>query len=116
MAYESVNPYSGQRTKQFAEHTSAEVEAAVTQAQACFTDWQTTTFVERAAVLSRAALILRSQTERFAKLITEEMGKLIAESRGEVTLSANIIDYYAQNAGGFLAPQQLAPHSGEATI
>jgi len=116
MAYESVNPYSGQRTKQFAEHTSAEVEAAVTQAQTCFAEWQTTTFTERAAVLSRAALILRSQTERFAKLITEEMGKLIAESRGEVALSADIIDYYAQNAEGFLAPQQLAPHSGEATI
>jgi hypothetical protein len=28
------------------------------------------------------------------------MGKLIAESRGEVDLSADIIDYYAQGAEG----------------
>ena len=116
MAYESVNPYNGKRTKQFAEHTGAELEIAVAQAQACFKTWQTTTFAERAAVLSKAALILRSRAEEFASLITLEMGKLIAESRGEVALSADIIDYYAQHAEEFLAPQQLVPHSGEATI
>jgi len=116
MAYESINPYNGKRTKQFAEHTGAELEIAVAQAQACFKTWQTTTFAERAAVLSKAALILRSRAEEFASLITLEMGKLIAESRGEVALSADIIDYYAQHAEEFLAPQQLVPHSGEATI
>ena len=116
MAYESINPYSGKRTKHFAEHTSAEVEAAVAQAQTCFTTWRATAFAARKAILSKAALILRSRAEEFASLITLEMGKLIAESRGEVTLSADIIDYYAQHAEEFLAPQQLAPHSGEATI
>jgi succinate-semialdehyde dehydrogenase/glutarate-semialdehyde dehydrogenase len=116
MAYESINPYSGTRTKQFAEHTSAEVETAVAQAQACFKTWQKTKFAERAAVLSKAALILRSRAEEFAGLITLEMGKLIAESRGEVALSADIIDFYAQHAEGFLAPLHLVPHSGEATI
>ncbi len=45
-----------------------------------------------------------------------EMGKLIAESRGEVALSADIIDYYAQHGEEFLAPKTLAPHSGEATV
>lgn len=44
------------------------------------------------------------------------MGKLIAESRGEVALSADIIDYYAQHGEAFLAPQTLSPKSGEATI
>ena len=44
------------------------------------------------------------------------MGKLIEESRGEVALSASILDYYAENAERFLAPQQLRPATGEATI
>ncbi len=35
------------------------------------------------------------------------MGKLIAEARGEVELSADIIDYYAKNAERFLAPEHL---------
>jgi len=116
MAYESINPYSGKRIKQFAEHTDAELETAVAQAEACFVTWRTQTFSERAAVLSKAARILRSRAEEFASLVTLEMGKLIAESRGEVALSADIIDYYAQYAEGFLVPQRLAPHSGEATI
>jgi succinate-semialdehyde dehydrogenase/glutarate-semialdehyde dehydrogenase len=116
MPYESINPYSGKRVKQFADHTDAEVETAVALAQACFTTWRKKTFSERAAVLSKAALILRSRAEEFASLITLEMGKLIAESRGEVALSADIIDYYAQRAEGFLAPQSLKAHSGDATI
>ena len=44
------------------------------------------------------------------------MGKLIAESRGEVALSADIIEYYARHAEKFLAPQKLTPDSGQATI
>ena len=68
-------------------------------------------------MLARAADILRTRVEDFARPITLEMGKLIEESRGEVALSADILDYYAQNAERFLAPQQLAPASGgEATI
>jgi succinate-semialdehyde dehydrogenase/glutarate-semialdehyde dehydrogenase len=116
MAYETTNPYNGNRVKQFAEHTDGEVEIALAQAQACFTTWRKKTFAERAAVLSKAAQILRSRTEEFASLITLEMGKLIAESRGEVALSADIIDYYAERAEGFLAPQSLESHSGAATI
>ena len=116
MAYESINPYDGKRIKQFALNTDAELERAVAQAQACFERWQRTTFAERAAVLSKAARLLRSRTEEFASLITLEMGKLIAESRGEVALSAEIIEYYAQHAEGFLASKKLVSHSGEATI
>jgi succinate-semialdehyde dehydrogenase / glutarate-semialdehyde dehydrogenase len=38
------------------------------------------------------------------------------KARGEVLLSADILDYYAKNAERFLAPQQLEPSSGEAEI
>ncbi|MGD0443569.1 MAG: NAD-dependent succinate-semialdehyde dehydrogenase [Edaphobacter sp.] len=116
MTYESINPYTGEHLKQFAEHTDAEIETAIALAQICFATWQKKTFAERATILSKAASILRSRTEEFARLITLEMGKLIAESRGEVALSADILDYYAQHAETFLAPQTLAPHSGDATI
>ncbi len=40
------------------------------------------------------------------------MGKLLAEARGELTLSADILDYYAQNAERFLAPQDIHPKTG----
>ena len=116
MAYESINPYTAERVKKFAEHTDAQVEIAITKAQACFTAWKKTTFAERSAILSKAANLLRHHTEKLARLITLEMGKLIADSRGEVALSADIIDYYAQRAEAFLATETLSPHSGHATI
>jgi succinate-semialdehyde dehydrogenase/glutarate-semialdehyde dehydrogenase len=45
--------------------------------------------------------------------VTLEMGKLIAEAKGEVELSANILDYYAERAEAFLKPQPIpdAPNS-----
>jgi succinate-semialdehyde dehydrogenase/glutarate-semialdehyde dehydrogenase len=45
-----------------------------------------------------------------------EMGKLIDQARGEVVLSADILEYYAKNAERFLAPQHLDPTSGEAEV
>jgi succinate-semialdehyde dehydrogenase/glutarate-semialdehyde dehydrogenase len=59
---------------------------------------------------------MRERAEEFAKTATLEMGKLIAEARGEVALSADIIEYYAWNAEGFLTPQILKPKLGEAVI
>jgi succinate-semialdehyde dehydrogenase / glutarate-semialdehyde dehydrogenase len=116
MAYETINPYNGERVKKFVEHTDAEVETAIAKAQACFTAWKKTTFAERSAILSKAAHLLRRHTEKLARLITLEMGKLIADSRGEVALSADIIEYYAQHAEAFLATEILSPHAGQATI
>jgi len=116
MTYQSINPYNGVVLKTFEELTDAQLETAVHTAQQCFETWRHTTFAHRSAVLKRAAAILRSRVEDFARSITLEMGKLIEESRGEVALSADILDYYAENAERFLAPQQLTPASGEATI
>jgi len=67
-------------------------------------------------VVAKAAEIMRLQVEDFAKPVTLEMGKRIAESRGEVMLSADILDYYARNAEAFLAPHSLSPESGQAYI
>jgi succinate-semialdehyde dehydrogenase/glutarate-semialdehyde dehydrogenase len=66
MAYESINPYNGERGKHFAEHTEAEVEKAVAKAQKCFATWQKTTYADRAAILSKAAHLLRAHMEKFA--------------------------------------------------
>ncbi|NEU14979.1 NAD-dependent succinate-semialdehyde dehydrogenase, partial [Methylobacterium sp. BTF04] len=116
MTYQSTNPYDGTVSKTFADMTDAELEKAVRTASDRYGIWRLTTFAERAAILSKAAAILRARVEDFARPVTLEMGKLIAESRGEVMLSADIIDYYAGNAERFLAPESLEPGEGEARI
>jgi succinate-semialdehyde dehydrogenase/glutarate-semialdehyde dehydrogenase len=116
MAYESINPYNGTILKTFKELTGARLETALGNAAACFENWRHTTFAERAAVVAKAAAILRARVDEFARPMTLEMGKLIGQARGEVALSADIFDYYAKNAERFLAPQRLEPGSGEAEI
>ena len=116
MSYETRSPYTGECTKQFANHTSAEVEVAVAQAETSFANWKNIPYAERKKVLQKAASILRLRSEEFARLITLEMGKLLVESRGEVALSADIIDYYAENGERFLSPVKLSPQNGSATV
>ena len=116
MAYQSVNPYDGTVVKTFEQLTDAQLESAINTAANCFETWRDTTFTVRAAVAAKAAAIMRARADEFARLVTLEMGKLIDQARGEVALSADIIDYYAKNAEQFLAPQRLAPSSGEADV
>jgi succinate-semialdehyde dehydrogenase/glutarate-semialdehyde dehydrogenase len=116
MSYQSVNPYDGKILKTFEELTDQQLETALQTAATCFETWRHTTFAERAAVVAKAATTMRARVDEFARPVTLEMGKLIDEARGEVALSADIIDYYAKNAQRFLAPRHLKPSSGKAVV
>ena len=117
MAYQSINPYNAEVLQSYKDISVAELEEKLAAASACFgAVWAKKTYAERAKVLGRAAAILRERPEEFAKLITLEMGKLLAQSLGEVALSAAILDYYAQNAEAFLAPEKLTTAKGEAAV
>ena len=82
MAYQTVNPYSGEAGESFRELDDSELEAALSRAQSTFGIWREKTFGERRAIARRAAGILRERPDEFAQLLTLEMGKLIGESRG----------------------------------
>jgi succinate-semialdehyde dehydrogenase/glutarate-semialdehyde dehydrogenase len=107
MAYATTNPYTGEVLKTFPNATDAEVDQAIAAAHAAFRSWRTTSFAQRAKVMHAAAEILRNKTDDYARLLTLEMGKLFSEAKLEVALSADIFDYYAENAEQLLAPQKL---------
>ncbi|NMM08384.1 NAD-dependent succinate-semialdehyde dehydrogenase [Polaromonas sp.] len=117
MSYQSTNPYDGKVLQTFEQIDAAQLEQKLKQASDCFENvWRQKTFAERSAVLARAAAILRERPQEFAELITLEMGKLLPQSLGEVALSAAILDYYAEHAERFLAPEKLTPRRGEAMV
>ena len=116
MTYQSVNPYNGKILKSFDEMTDEQLEAALATATACFETWRRKTFTERAVVVAKAASLLRARSDEFARPVTLEMGKLFAEAQAEVTLSAEILDYYADNGERFLTTDHLRPSSGEAEV
>ena len=114
MAYQSVNPNTGKLVRSFEHLSTAQLQHALATAQTCFQSWKNTSHAERAAVLSRAAVLLRAHVDDYAGLETLEMGKRIEEARGEVVFSADILSYYAQHGEAFLAPVKLHPENGEA--
>ena len=117
MAYQSTNPYNGEVVKTFDEISDAQLQAKLTAAHECYEQvWRQQSFAQRKAVLARAAALMRERAQQFAELITLEMGKLIPQSLGEVALSAAILDYYAEHAEAFLAPEKLTTPKGEAMV
>jgi alpha-ketoglutaric semialdehyde dehydrogenase len=65
--------------------TASEVTAAYTRARAGSETWRRTGPLDRAAVLSRGAGLIRSRAEDGAVTVVRENGKTLAEARVEVT-------------------------------
>ena len=78
--------------------TAAEVAAAYARASAGFEAWRRTDALDRAAVLSRCADLIRSRAGDGAVTLVRENGKTLAEARVEVTKTADFLDYYASFA------------------
>ncbi|ARP83087.1 succinate-semialdehyde dehydrogenase [Bordetella genomosp. 8] len=107
MTYATTNPYTGEVLKTFPSATNEQVATAIDKAHAAFLTWRETPHGERAAILQKAADILRKECNAYAKLLTLEMGKLYAEAKAEVELSARIFEYYVHNAERLLQPEKL---------
>ena len=116
MSIQTVNPTTNKAGKSFEEMTEKAVDAKVTKAQLAFTDWKETSYQQRADLLHKVAILMRVKKSALAKTITLEMGKLLAQAEGEIDLSANIFDYYADHGEAFLADKVLDPEYGTALI
>ena len=117
MAYQTINPNDEDVIKSFPEHTDEQLDKIIAQSELTYkNDWSRKPAAERKAIIKKAASILREKRDEFARPITLEMGKLFREAQGEVDLSADILDYYADNAEKFLAPEKLKVDEGEAYV
>jgi succinate-semialdehyde dehydrogenase/glutarate-semialdehyde dehydrogenase len=93
------------------------LEEIIAKAESVYkNDWSQRSLAERKKIVKKAATILRENVDEFAKPITLEMGKLFGEAQAGVTLSADILEYYADNASTFLAPRKLKVAEGEAIV
>lgn len=117
MAYRSINPFNGELLKTYEDLPDAALESAVARAQQVFEDaWSGEAIGRRAAILKRAAALMRERSDELARYITLEMGKLWNEALGEVALSADILQFYAERGPSMLAGRRLEVEEGEALI
>jgi len=116
MPIQTINPNTNKTVKSFEEMTEKTVDAKVVKAHLAFTTWKQTSYQQRADLLHKVAKLMRIKKSELAKTITLEMGKLLAQAEGEIDLSADIFDYYADHGETFLADKVLDPEYGEAII
>lgn len=112
----TVNPATNQVEKEYPVMTDQQIDLILSDADKAFQSWKKTSFAERAKLLHKVASILRERKEELGKLCSIEMGKLHREGIGEVELSANIFDYYADNGEKFLADAALDTPQGKAFL
>ncbi|MGR6965189.1 aldehyde dehydrogenase family protein [Geodermatophilus sp. URMC 61] len=103
----TVDPATGRRLAEYPTFSDADVDAALDAAAAAQAGWAALPFADRAAVLRRAAALLREDVDELALLVTREMGKPLAESRAEVEKCATACDYYAEHAAAVLADEPV---------
>lgn len=77
---------------------TAEIDAAAAAAAAGFDVWRRRLPIERFALMTRATALLRERAADIAAVLTREQGKPLAEAEREVRLSAEIIDFLAEEA------------------
>lgn len=116
MAYQSINPFTNQKLKDYPPHTDEHIQNALDQAEQILkSDWPQQ-IDQRIKVLRNVAQKLREQKTELAKLMTLDMGKLIKQSEGEIESCAKIAEYFADHAKEFLAPVSYETELGEAWV
>ncbi len=97
-AHAVVNPATGQTIAEQPLATEADLQEALAASQKGFDLWRHMDVNERAAILHKAADLIRERADHIATLLTLEQGKPIGEARGEVVSSAAMFDYFGEEA------------------
>ena len=97
-AFPVVNPATGGTIGDVPLASSADLDEALAAAERAYPLWRATDVDKRGAILRKTAALLRERAEDIARLMTQEQGKPLAESRGEVAGSAQMFDWFAEEA------------------
>lgn len=117
MAYQTINPFTNEVVKTYANATPEEIENALALGDERYHAWRREPIADRAQILHRIAALMRDHKDQLAKISTIDMGKLFTESQGEVELCAMIADYYADHGADLLAPTPITTQAtGDAEI
>ena len=116
MAFQTVNPATGEILAHYPQMEDAEVDRAIEQAHAAWLEWRTVPVTDRAAGLLEVAAVLRRRGDEWALLMTREMGKPITQSRSEIEKCAWVCEYYAHHAAAQLAPEPAESDGSRAFV
>ena len=91
-----INPATEKPLATLTHAGAADLDRALEAAQRGYKQWRATAPYERARIMRKAADLIRERLEPIARILTLEQGKSIAEARIEVAVSADIIEWCAE--------------------
>jgi succinate-semialdehyde dehydrogenase/glutarate-semialdehyde dehydrogenase len=91
-----VNPATEKPLARLPHAGASDLDQALEAAKKGFEVWRATSAYDRAKVLRKAAGLVRERAEPIARIMTQEQGKVLAESRLEVLVTADIIEWFAE--------------------
>ena len=94
--YELINPATEELLHTISFGNDKDAHLAIDMAQNAFTTWSKTTPYVRAEILKKAAIYLRENVELIARDMVLESGKPMLEAKGEWTVAANLLEWYAE--------------------
>ena len=116
MGIASISPTTGETLKTFEALSAEQIEEKLQLAADTFRTYRQTPFEERARRMLRAAEILESDKNAFAKIMTTEMGKPIKAAVSEAEKCAWVCRYYAENAQHHLADQIIETNARKSYV
>ena len=93
-----INPATEEVIGTAAHAGREDLDAAIAAAEAGYATWRATPAFQRAALLRKAAELIRARIPEIATIMTMEQGKPLAEAKGETTVAADVIDWFAEEA------------------
>ncbi|MCH4811489.1 CoA-acylating methylmalonate-semialdehyde dehydrogenase [Vreelandella neptunia] len=88
-----TNPSTGKVIRQVADANAADVERAISAAQAAFPAWRDTPPAKRAQVMYRFKQLLEDNANRLVQLVSEEHGKTPEDAMGELKRGIENVEY-----------------------
>jgi succinate-semialdehyde dehydrogenase/glutarate-semialdehyde dehydrogenase len=110
--YKVTNPATGEVGEDYPTATDELIAQVLTDSEATYQSWKSTTKADRTAALLRVAQLYADRADDLAALITREMGKTTAEALGEVEIVVDIYRYYAEQGPRLLADEPLPSNTG----
>lgn len=95
------------------DRTPAHAAEMVARAAAFFPVWRDTDPRERAAVLTRAAAIMRSRRDELSAVMIREAGKTWREADADTCEAIDFCEYYARLAVPLFEPRRIGRFTGE---
>ncbi len=90
------NPATSEQLSELPHATAADLDRALAAAQRAFITWQHTPALQRAAVLRKAAALMRERAHDIARNITLDHGKPLHEAVAEVSSCAEHAEWHAE--------------------